>query len=134
MQCHFNFFFFFILAWMDTDVLYEWFEKFINKNQNRPLLLLFDRHLMDISLSAIKRAIKRTNYHHKICTIRYQCSPTSRCCVFWSFEMSLRIATPRACEQLWRQIQFNKTWFCQLVLQNMEKGVEFNNFNQRICF
>ena len=43
---------------MDTDVFSEWFEKFANENQDRPLLLLFDRHLTHISLSVIKRAME----------------------------------------------------------------------------
>ena len=43
---------------MDTDVFSEWFEKFANENQDRPLLLLFDGHLRHISLSVIKRAME----------------------------------------------------------------------------
>ena len=43
---------------MDTDVFSEWFEKFANENQVRPLLLLFDEHLTHISLSVIKRAME----------------------------------------------------------------------------
>ena len=43
---------------MDTDVFSEWFYKFANENQDRPLLLLFDRHLTHISLSVIKRAME----------------------------------------------------------------------------
>ena len=43
---------------MDTDVFSEWFEKFANENQVRPLLLLSDGHLTHISLSVIKRAME----------------------------------------------------------------------------
>ena len=43
---------------MDTDVFSEWFENLQNENQDRPLLLLFDRHLTHISLSMIKRAME----------------------------------------------------------------------------
>ena len=43
---------------MDTDVFSEWFEKFANENQIRPLLLLFDGNLSHISLSVIKRAME----------------------------------------------------------------------------
>ena len=43
---------------MDTDVFSEWFEKFANENQERPLLLLSDGRLTHISLSVIKRAME----------------------------------------------------------------------------
>ena len=43
---------------MDTDVSSEWFVKFANENQDRPLLLLFGRHLTHISSSVIKRAME----------------------------------------------------------------------------
>ena len=43
---------------MDTDAFSKWFEKFANESKDRPLLLLFDGNLMNISLSVIKRAME----------------------------------------------------------------------------
>ena len=43
---------------MDTDVFSEWFDRFANENQDRPLLLSFEGHLTHISLSVIKRAME----------------------------------------------------------------------------
>ena len=43
---------------MDTDGFSKWFEKFANESKDRPLSLLFDGNLMNISLSVIKRAME----------------------------------------------------------------------------
>ena len=43
---------------MDTDVLYEWIEKFPNENQDRPFVLFFNGNLTYILLPVIKRAME----------------------------------------------------------------------------
>ena len=45
-------------GWMTTGVFAEWFNKFVALVTERPLLLIFDRHLTHVSIKVIEKAIK----------------------------------------------------------------------------
>ena len=120
--------FFFILGWMDTDV----FSGLRNLQMKTKIDHYYCLTGFDAYIIVIKRAMQEWIII-KISITCYWCSADVRCCVLRSFETPLGIATTRSCKHLWHQIQFNKTWFFQLALQNMEGGDEFNKY-QWICF
>ena len=43
---------------MTTKIFHDWFTKFLNEVETRPLLLLFDGHLTHLSLATIDLAIQ----------------------------------------------------------------------------
>ena len=43
-------------GWMTTTVFYQWFGKFIEQVQERPLLLIYDGHLSHVSVELIEKA------------------------------------------------------------------------------
>ena len=44
-------------GWMETDVFADWFDAFADKNTGRPMLLLFDGHMKQISIRVIQQAL-----------------------------------------------------------------------------
>ena len=45
-------------GWMTTDIFYEWFVKFADQVEERPLLLIFDGHLTHVSIPVVEKAIE----------------------------------------------------------------------------
>ena len=45
-------------GWMDTDIFFEWFKRFAEQVQERPLLLIYDGHLSHVSIKLIEEAMK----------------------------------------------------------------------------
>ena len=45
-------------GWMTTEIFYQWFEKFCEQVEERPLLLIYDGHLSHVSVELIEKAIE----------------------------------------------------------------------------
>lgn len=43
-------------GWMTTDIFFQWFQKFIEQVEERPLLLIYDGHLSHVSVELIELA------------------------------------------------------------------------------
>ena len=43
-------------GWINTQVFHQWFEKFWSQVTERPLLIIYDGHLSQVSISLIEKA------------------------------------------------------------------------------
>ena len=43
-------------GWINTQVFHQWFEKFCSQVTERPLLIIYDGHLSQVSISLIEKA------------------------------------------------------------------------------